>query len=91
MNNSDDAQEHCKQSFLDPRSTYYGEFTPQQLVFNSNLQEFAQRVGYICALETGGKITALEAYESIKQAWNELHHSKAGLDIGKQHPPAGDY
>ncbi len=41
--------------FLMPRSKYHGEFTPQNLAFNANLQEFAQRVALICALETGGK------------------------------------
>jgi len=32
--------------FLYPRSRYYGQVKPENLVFNANLQEFAQRVSY---------------------------------------------
>jgi len=46
-----------KDDFLYPRSRYYGQFTPENLLFNNNLQEFAQRVCYIASLETGGKIS----------------------------------
>ena len=38
-----------KEAFLYPRSKYYGEFTPENLVFDANLQEFAQRT-LICAI-----------------------------------------
>lgn len=67
--------------FLYPRSSYRGEFTPQQLVFNANLQEFAQKVGYICGLETNGKITSKEAFDQIKQLWKGLKDSFKELDI----------
>ncbi|MBF2018081.1 MAG: hypothetical protein IGS23_23380 [Rivularia sp. T60_A2020_040] len=73
-----------KEDFLYPRSRYYGEVKPENLVFNSNLQEFAQKVGIICSLETGGKITTIEAYEEIKAIWKELKHSKRELHIGEQ-------
>jgi predicted HTH transcriptional regulator len=62
--------------FLTPRSRYYGEFTPQNLLFNADLQEFSERVSIICALETGGKITPLQAYEQIKGLWKQLKEAK---------------
>ena len=65
--------------FLMPRSTYQGEFTPEKLAFNANLQEFAQRVGLICALETGGKVSTRDAYDDIKKLWKELKASKKNL------------
>lgn len=65
--------------FLNPRATYRGEFTPQQLAFNANLQEFANRVNTICALETGGKISAIDAYHEIKSLWKKLRESKHNL------------
>ncbi|NEN88723.1 MAG: hypothetical protein F6K48_07245 [Okeania sp. SIO3H1] len=68
--------------FLYPRSRYQGDFTPKNLVFNSNLQEFAQRVSIICGLETGGKISPEEAYEQIKELWKQLKNSKKNLGIG---------
>ncbi len=68
-----------KDQFFYPRAKYQGEFTPEQLAFNANLQEFAQRIGLICALETGGKIPSAEAYAQIKVLWKELKRSKAEL------------
>jgi hypothetical protein len=72
-----------KDSFLYPRSRYYGQFTPEHLAFNANLQEFAQKVSYISNLETGGKLSSQEAYGKIKSLWKELKHSKKALKIGK--------
>ena len=65
--------------FVTPRGKYHGEFTPQNLAFNANLQEFAQRVSLICALETGGKISSAQAYDDIKKLWKELKTSKKNL------------
>ncbi|MEB3295687.1 MAG: hypothetical protein VKJ24_21260 [Synechococcales bacterium] len=76
MNQSSD---HLKQSFLNPLATYRGEFSPEQLAFNANLQEFAQRVSLICGLETAGKISSNEAYDQIKILWDELRSSKQEL------------
>ncbi|MEM7794243.1 MAG: hypothetical protein AAF579_07280 [Cyanobacteria bacterium P01_C01_bin.118] len=59
-----------------PRARYHGEFTPERMVFNSNLQEFASKVSLICNLETGGKITSEDAYGQIKKLWKELKASK---------------
>lgn len=72
-----------KEEFLFPHSSYRGQVKPENLVFNSNLQEFAQRVNYICNLETNGKITPVEAYEQIKNLWQELQMTKQSLGIGQ--------
>ncbi len=37
-------------NFLYPRRRYQGSVKPENLVFNANLQEFSQRVSYICGL-----------------------------------------
>ena len=66
---------------LYPRSRYYGEFSPQSLTFNANLQEFALRVGYISGLQTGGKISPEDAYEQIKGLYKQLKQSKKSLGI----------
>lgn len=71
-----------RDEFLYPRSRYHGDFSPQNLAFNANLQEFAQRVSYVCNLETGGKISPDDAYEQIKKLWKELKQSKKNLGIG---------
>ncbi|MEN8447365.1 MAG: hypothetical protein ABG776_20395, partial [Cyanobacteria bacterium J06555_13] len=65
--------------FTMPRHRYRGEFTPQNLAFNANLQEFAQRVSLICGLETGGKVSSSQAYDDIKKLWKELKASKKNL------------
>jgi hypothetical protein len=73
----------AKDDFLYPRGRYYGQVKPENLVFNADLQEFAQRVSYICNLETGGKIPPEEAYEQIKELWKELKQAKKQLRIGE--------
>lgn len=78
-----------RSNFLYPRSRYYGKFTPENLVFNANLQEFAHKVNYLCALEMNGKIAPEAAYEEIKALWEQLKLSKHELGIGKQ-PPASE-
>jgi len=70
-----------KNSFLYPRSRYYGPFTPEYLAFNANLQEFSQRVSYIVALETGGKLSPEQAYEQMKCLWKQLKQSKKAMNI----------
>lgn len=72
-----------KESFLYPQSRYYGQVKPENLVFNANLQEFAQKVNYICNLETSGKITPQDAYSQIKELWKLLKLSKKELGIGQ--------
>ncbi|MGL5941389.1 MAG: DUF7219 family protein [Waterburya sp.] len=74
-----------KDNFLYPRANYHGDFSPQNLAFNANLQEFAQQVAYICALETNGKMPPVEAYKRIKKLWRQLKTSKKQLlDIDMQ-------
>ena len=68
-------------SFLCPRSRYYGPFSPQALAFNANLQEFAHRVSYISGLQTGGKLAFEEAYEKIQSLYEQLIQSKETLNL----------
>jgi len=70
-----------KDNFIYPRSLYYGQVTPENLVFNANLQEFSQKVGYISCLETSGKLSPEEAYKQIKKVWKQLKKSKKELGI----------
>ena len=63
------------ESFLYSKASYRGSFTPENLVFNFNLQEFATKVSFIAGLHTGGKLTSTEAYEKIDQLWQDLSKS----------------
>jgi len=71
-----------KEAFLNPRGRYRGEVKPESLVFNANLQEFAQRVSYLCNLQTNGKLSPEVAYEQIKTLWQQLEASKRQLGVG---------
>jgi len=73
--------DHSIRRFLYPHARYHGPVTPEQLVWNANLQEFAQQVNYISNLNTNGKLTADEAFERIDHLWNQLKQSKAQLQI----------
>jgi hypothetical protein len=72
-------------SFLYNKFPYHGQVRPENLIFNANLQEFAQKVDYICSLETGGKMAPAEAYRRIQALYKELQSSKEQLGIG-DHP-----
>ncbi len=74
-----DSSDRSKEEFLIPIPRYRGEFTPEHLAFNANLQEFAQRVSLLCGLETGGKIPPEQAYDQIKDLWKQLKESKKNL------------
>lgn len=78
-----------RDKFIYPRSKYHGEFTPENLVFNANLQEFAHKINYICGLETNGKVTPEEAYQRIKELWKQLKSSKKNLGITEE-PPSSE-
>jgi len=67
--------------FIYPRSRYYGQ-VKENLVFNANLQEFAQRVSYICNLETAGKLSPEESYQQIRDLWEQLR-SKSNCELAK--------
>ena len=79
--NPPDSKPAAPDRLLYPRSRYYGKFTPKNLAFNANLQEFAQKVSYICALETNGKISSSQAYHDIKALWKQVKRSKKALGI----------
>ncbi len=53
--------------------------SPEEIIFDANLQEFASRIGIICGLESGGKIPPQEAYTRIKKLWKDLRDSKRNL------------
>lgn len=82
----DDQNQKDKDNFLYPRGRYYGQFKPENLVFNANLQQFAQKIGYITSLETSGKISPLDAYNQIKALWKQLKRSKKQLGIENEPP-----
>jgi hypothetical protein len=52
-------------NFLYPRSRYRGSVKPENLAFNANLQEFSQRVSYICGLQTNGKLNPNQAFQLL--------------------------
>ncbi|HEY9799951.1 MAG TPA: hypothetical protein V6D25_06285 [Leptolyngbyaceae cyanobacterium] len=79
-----------KDNFLYPRGRYYGQVKPENLVFNANLQEFAQRISYICNLETNGKLSPEDAYDQIKALWKQLKRTKKQLQIGENPFQDGD-
>lgn len=81
-----DNSENIKDKFFNPQSSYRGDFTPESLAFNANLQEFANRISIICSLETGGRMNTEDAYKEIKQLWKQLKKSKAEL-LDAPHPP----
>ncbi|BAY41929.1 hypothetical protein NIES2111_63250 (plasmid) [Nostoc sp. NIES-2111] len=81
------ANQNNKIKYLYPRNRYYGHIKPENLIFNANLQEFAQKVSYISALETSGKLTTHEAYKRIKRLWKQLKRSKKEL-LTSAEPPA---
>jgi hypothetical protein len=71
-----------KYNFIYQTYSYRGEFTPQNLMFNANLQEFTTRVSYICNLQTIGKISTEDAYKQINELWQQVEHSYLELGIG---------
>ena len=68
-----------KDRYVNPKYRYRGVFSPENLAFDANLQEFTNRISIICALETGGRISPIEAYQQIKDLWTELDQSKQNL------------
>jgi hypothetical protein len=81
MANSDTTS---RDDFFYPRSRYCGKFTPETLAFNANLQEFSQKVSYISALETGGKLSPEQAYKQVKTLWKQLKRSRKALRISPE-------
>ncbi|MDJ0845909.1 DUF7219 family protein [Crocosphaera sp.] len=77
------ASNQDKDDFFYPHYPYRGEVKPENVLFNANLQEFAQEVSYICNLETSGKIKPEQAYRKIRELWKKLKFSKQELKIGE--------
>lgn len=50
--------------------------------FEEKLRLFGVKVGIICALESGEKITEDEAFKLIKKLWKKLKKHKKSPDIG---------
>ncbi|RZM82058.1 DUF7219 family protein [Leptolyngbya iicbica] len=78
------ASDPHNQHFLAPQSRYYGHFSAVNLAFNAQLQEFTRRVNILCDLETGGKITPQEAFEDIKQLWQQLSDRYQALGLSER-------
>jgi hypothetical protein len=60
---------------------YHGEFSPQRLVFNANLQEFAYQVNQIVIAQGQGPMTDSDALRQIEQLWQALKRSRTGLGL----------
>ncbi|MEB3225287.1 MAG: hypothetical protein VKJ86_05725 [Synechococcus sp.] len=75
-----------KEQFLFPLESYRGDFKVEKVIFNANLQEFAQRVNFICNLETNGKISSNQAYREIKNLWKILKSTRKSLDLPDEDP-----
>lgn len=73
-----------KDEFLYPRSRYHGQIKPEELVFNANLQEFTQRISFICNLQTNGKLSAEASYQQIKDLWQQLERTSNSLKIAER-------
>lgn len=73
-------------AFLYPYARYQGSLTPENLMFDADLQEFSQRVTYLCNLQTNGKLSPDEVIEEIDLLWNQLEQSKAKLTIDTVEP-----
>lgn len=58
--------------YIYAQSPYRGSEESSEMKFDVILQEFATRVNYICALESGGKLSGSDAYQEIKNIWKEL-------------------
>jgi len=58
-----------KQQFLHSRSPYYGRPDADAVEVNQHLQDFAQQVGYVCNLHTGGRLSSQEAFEQLERLW----------------------
>lgn len=51
----------------------------EKMIFDENMKEFAAKIGIVCNLEVGGKLSPEEAYSRIKELYKELKRSKKGL------------
>lgn len=68
------------QNFINPYISYHGKITPNEILLNSNLQEFANNVQILVNLNTGGKLGCEQVYEKImllsRQLLSNYEHLK---------------
>jgi hypothetical protein len=53
----------------------------ETMLFDANLREFTNRVGIICALEAGHKLSPQDAYSRVKKLWKALKRSQHNLHM----------
>ncbi|NMG57307.1 hypothetical protein E1H12_01930 [Geitlerinema sp. P-1104] len=73
-----------RSKFLTTKYPYHGSFSsenPEVLLFDANLQEFAQKVGYISCLETSGKLAPDLAFKEIEFLWKQLQQTRDSLGL----------
>ena len=68
--------------FLYPYRSSARAHHPEEIIFDANLQEFAQRVSYIASLEVGGKLSQGDSFRAIEQLWQQLSASHQQLKPG---------
>ncbi|MGK7940091.1 MAG: hypothetical protein AB4062_08070 [Crocosphaera sp.] len=72
----DNVPRTLKDNFLYAIYPYHGTLTQDKVIFNSKLQEFAHKVGFIANLHTSGKLPPQEAYSQLESLWRELEVTK---------------
>lgn len=73
-----------RSNFLRTKRPYHGSVSsenPEVLLFDANLQEFAQKVGYISCLETSGKLSPNLAFQEIEALWQQLQETTELLGL----------
>jgi hypothetical protein len=71
-------------NFLTIKHPYHGPLDPnhpEALLFDANLQEFAQKVGYISCLETSGKLPPDIAFQEVEELWKKLKDATESLGL----------
>jgi hypothetical protein len=66
-----------------PPSCYLDGSRSENVIFNTELQGFAQEISYISGLEASGQISPKNAYKEVKLRWKELKKFKKKLKISK--------
>lgn len=69
--------------FIYSRHRCRGKLRPEYLEFNAELQEFSQRVYYICCLQTNGKLSSETAYKSLEALIQQLKYAKNQFDMNQ--------
>ncbi len=80
----DSELQNVKDNFLYPVSSYHGSLTDEAVIFHAKLQEFAQKVGFIANLYSGGKLPLQETYFKVESLWRDLESIKAIDESGSE-------